>query len=172
MKQYRNEWILLSDIEEVYEDIAKNSLEVTASNARKKGEDVSKWYKNFPTSGGADAVRVNVGYLKYVWEKRRKIQFQAQDKYFEALELYSETKLLGLFSEYTGRSRESLWTLFNKTLFANTYYIKLSDMRINKTITLFNNFCDELLEPVSFDNVKEEYDYYEAKRILNKIQGK
>ena len=163
---YKNEWTKLEDIEELYDNISKNALMSSACSNSKAGIDVSHWYKQTGTAGKGSLVYINVGYLKYVYHRRRKIQFDCQDKYFKLMEIMSETKLIKLFSKYCNVEGTSINGFMTRTLFANHYTTPLSNMSMRGRMITFSNFCDELLEPISFDSVEEEYDYYEAKRIM------
>ena len=166
MKQYKEKWISINSIEELYENASKNSLEQRAYHAKRAGEDISSWLKSEPRGGRM----VNVGYLEYIWERRRKIQFRGQEMYYELCDKISETKLIKEFEKYCKINGNSVYHFFKVTLFRNTYDISITDFHISKRVIQFYNFCLEKLEAISFDSVSEEYDYYEAKRIMRKTK--
>jgi len=55
-------------------------------------------------------------------------------------------------------------------LFANTYFMSLTNVSVAKSYINFYNFCLNELEPIAFDTFDEACDYYEAKRIMMKTK--
>ena len=163
MTKYKDEWIKLSEIQEVYEDISINTIRTLVSNYRKEGKDTS-WYKTFE---GIDSsfIFVNVGYFKYVWERRRHIQFASQEMYWKLIDKYkNDWAIAKRFAKYCNSSVKSVNMFLSNRLFANTYNISLTNLKIAKRYIDFYNFCLNELEPIVFDSIDEECDYNEAKR--------
>ena len=171
MKQYKDEWIRLSDVQEVYEDISPDTVSTLAYNFKKDGKDTG-WYKSIKGVDGS-FIFINVGYFKYVWEKRRRIQFAGQDMYWKLIEIYkNDWSIAKKFAQYCNTTPNSANMFLHNTLFSNTYHMSLTNMVIAKMYINFYNFCLTELEPFAFDTLDEECDYYEAKRILYKTQRK
>jgi len=162
---YKDEWIKLQDIEDVYDNISKGSLSTTARKERRDGRDTTKWYR--PCDG--KFVEVNMGYLKYVWERRRRIQFQCQDLYYKHREKYSEAKIARMFGKYVDITTENATVFLTNVLFANTYYTNLSKTHISRKLIQFNNFCNELRDELVFRSIDDEFDYYEALKMKNEV---
>jgi len=162
---YKDEWLQLEHVEEAYDNISKGSLSTSALKAKKEGKDISHWYK----PGWGQSIIVNIGYLKYVWERRRKIQLYCQDEYYPLVDKYSNSKLASMFSKYAGISQQNANVFFTNTLFANTYFTNLSKTNISHRLIQFHNFIDELKNELVFDNVDDEYSYYEAMKLKEQL---
>jgi len=163
--KYNDEWIHLDAVEEVYENISKGSLSTLASKYKKAGKDTSNWYKQV----GGKSIMINMGYLRYVWERRRRIQFYCQEEYYNLVDIYGNSTLALMFSKFAGVTQQNAVMFFNNTLFANTYFINLSKIRISGRLIKFHNFINELKDELVFDSVEDEYDYYEATKIKGKL---
>jgi len=165
MALYKDEWIKLQDIEDVYDNISRGSLSTTARKERIEGKDTTKWYRTY----AGKFIEVNMGYLKYVWERRRRIQFQCQDLYYELTDKYSESYIATKFSEYIDISFSNAYMFLTNGLFSNTYHTHLSKTHISRKLIQFHNFCNELRDELVFISVDDEFDYYEALKMKNKV---
>lgn len=172
MDNYIDEWVILREVADVYDELNINSIQSYVSNARRDGKDVSMWYKNNGNKGG-EAI-INIGYLKYVWNRRRRIQFQAQDWFYELLDIvdgedekHREINLKHQFAKYAGIGYVCASDFIEKQLFRNYYFLTLSNLHISTALLTFHRFCSELITPIIFENVTEECDYNELQRILN-----
>jgi len=163
MNEYKDSWIPLQHIEEVYEGVSKGSLMTSAHQERKEGNDVSHWYR--PLHG--KRIEVNIGYLNHIWERRRKIQFECHDLYYELTDKYSESEIAKMFAKYIDIEFSNAYMFLTNGLFANTYFINISKIYISRKMIAFHNFCNELKEDLYFNSVDDEYDYYEAKKLLH-----
>lgn len=160
---YTDKWILLTEVEELYDNITSTSVTALAYSLEKEGKDISHLYRAEDTTA-----RVNMGYLEYVWERRRRIQFECQDFYYRAREKMSEASLTRKYSTYSGKSYHTIFQFLNRTLFTNYYYTSLTSISISSALIEFHNFCNELLCEVEFDSIEEKFDYYELQKILYK----
>lgn len=167
MRKSYDEWIPLTSVEELYDDVNKNSFEAMASSDRKKGKNISHWYRSaFDGTSDRGEAMLNIGYFKHIWERRREIQFEAQDNYYRMLDYMKESELTHKFAKYMDISYVSSHEFFRTTLFANNYFINLSNTVISRNLIKFHNMCDEFFCENEFEIEAEEYDYLEAKKHL------
>jgi len=158
--KYKDEWVLLTSINELPLDVSRDAISMSAYGQRRKGNDHSNWYRSVQGQ-----TMVNIGFLKSIWERRRKIQLECQDCYYKITDKMKESDLTNLVAKYTGKSFQSIYEFYKKVLFADSYDIKLSNIKINRNLVGFHNFCTEYTTEITFDSIDEEFDYYEAKRI-------
>lgn len=165
MKKYHNKWVPLKELEYLYDNINVNSLVVKISTYKRDGIDSSEWYK--PYKDQHNPSLVNMGYLLYIWERRQELHLKGQELYYKIMEDMTEASLNRIFSSYMGTSAQNAYAFFNNILFSNTYHVELQDMKISVVLIRFLNFCELYFCNECFDSVEEEFDYYEAKRILD-----
>jgi len=167
MTKYKDEWVKLSEIQEIYEDISIDAIRTLVCIYEKEGKDTS-WYKTIKDIDSS-FVFVNVGYLKYVWEQRRHIQFAGQEMYWELIDKYkNDWGIAKRFAKHCNSSVKSVNMFLRNNLFANTYNISLTNLKIAKRYIEFYNFCLMELEPIVFGSIEEECDYNEAKRVMKR----
>jgi len=168
MTKYKDEWISTKAIEDLYEDISINSINVLVNNYKRAGRDISKWHKNIKVTKCRESTYINMGYFKHIWERRRRIQFKAQDMYYKLSENHNDWQIAKMYAKFAGINVNTANVFLTNALFANTYFMSLTNANIAKSYINFYNFCLNELEPVTFDSIEEECDYYEAKRIIKR----
>ena len=165
MTKYKDEWLLLESVEELYKDASIYTINALVFRHKKAGKDISKWYRKI-----RKYVYINMGYFKHIWERRRRIQFKAQEMYYKLSEKYSDYQIAKKFAQFAQIKAHNANEFLRRALFANTYFTSLTNTSIAKSYINFYNFCLNELEPIAFDTFEEECDYHETKRIMRKTK--
>ena len=151
----KDKWITLDDAEHLY-GISKQNMYIF--NKNKKPNWLIK-------SKVDDTYYINIGYLLSIYNRRQKLLNETQQLYIKAEERYGKPYIAKEYAKRINTNKTNVYHIIRR-LFSYREY-SLTDINISNSIIEFNWFLSELLEPVAFDNIDEEYDYYELKRSID-----
>ena len=151
----KDKWITLDDAEHLY-SISKQNMYIFNHNKK------LHWLVKNKVD---DTFYINIGYLLSIYNRRQNLLNKTQQLYIKAEEKYGKPYITKEYAKRINTNKTNVYHIVRR-LFSYREY-SLTDVNISNSIIEFNWFLSELIEPVAFDNIDEEYDYYELKRSID-----